>query len=279
MSDSRHGGFGPLARPALPSAIDLAKPLRRQWQVLKALVMLEIQNRFGRLGFASVFALLEPLMNVFMIYFFMDLMNRKPTHGTSLLFLVVSGILPLFMFIHVSVRVRGATTGTRNSARFPAETMLDAVLAHGIVQGMVNCTLLVGMLVGMALWGIREATPHSPTTAVAAILILFVFAIGAGLINATITTFLSFWQYMYSAVARITVLMSGVFLAPDTMPPQFRDVVAWNPIVHAIEWFRTAFYPIYPAIILDFGYLFTSVLGTLVVGLAITRVLRRRLDT
>jgi len=54
-------------------------------------------------------------------------------------------------------------------------------------------------------------------------------------------------------------------------------ILAWNPILHAVDWFRSSFYQEYDPHWLDRSYLSTVAVLTLLAGLGLERGLRRRL--
>ncbi|HZU91743.1 MAG TPA: hypothetical protein VE993_21000, partial [Stellaceae bacterium] len=64
---------------------------------------------------------------------------------------------------------------------------------------------------------------------------------------------------------------------PAAMPDRARHILAWNPILQAVDWFRAGFFEDYDPHWLARGYLVMLGLWTLLVGLALERSLRRRL--
>ena len=62
------------------------------------------------------------------------------------------------------------------------------------------------------------------------------------------------------------------------MPGWARDILAWNPLLHAIDWFRTGFFEAYQPHWLDASYLAVVAILSLLVGLALHRLLWRRLS-
>ena len=64
------------------------------------------------------------------------------------------------------------------------------------------------------------------------------------------------------------------------MDPQSwaRDTLAWNPLLHAIDWFRAGFFVDYQPHWLDRRYLLMAAVLSVLIGLALERGLRRRLS-
>ena len=74
------------------------------------------------------------------------------------------------------------------------------------------------------------------------------------------------------------IFLSGIHYMVDFMSPQVRDAISWNPLVHGIELFRIAFYPQFPSNVLDTTYFLYWVLGSLCIGLCLSRMFRRIVD-
>ena len=59
------------------------------------------------------------------------------------------------------------------------------------------------------------------------------------------------------------------------MPDWARDILAWNPLLHAIDWFREGFFASYRPHWLDRGYLLVAATLAILAGLALERGWRR----
>jgi len=70
---------------------------------------------------------------------------------------------------------------------------------------------------------------------------------------------------------------TGIFYVPGMMPDWARDILAWNPLLHAIDWFRAGFFVGYAPHWLDRSYLVILAVSALLTGLGLERGLRRRL--
>jgi capsular polysaccharide transport system permease protein len=83
------------------------------------------------------------------------------------------------------------------------------------------------------------------------------------------------WPYISIGANRALIILSGTLYVPDFLSPNIRYWLSFYPELHAIELFRTSFYPHYPAILLDTFYMtYTSILFV-VFGLVLERVTRR----
>jgi len=85
------------------------------------------------------------------------------------------------------------------------------------------------------------------------------------------------WETVDGMIARVLFFASGIFYQVEFLPPQIREILVWNPLVHAIEWVRYCIYPEYFTQILDREYLLGWGLVGAVFGLGMERLLRGRL--
>jgi capsular polysaccharide transport system permease protein len=106
---------------------------------------------------------------------------------------------------------------------------------------------------------------------------VWVFGCGFGFINAVINAFSKSWDKIWVQLTRLLYFCSGIFYVPGMMPEWIRDILAWNPLLHAVDWFRSGFFQEYEPHWLDRSYLSTVAIATLLAGFGLERGLRRRL--
>jgi capsular polysaccharide transport system permease protein len=76
-------------------------------------------------------------------------------------------------------------------------------------------------------------------------------AFGVSLSNTVLFLRYPIYEKILQIVNRPLFMLSGVFFLPDALPHPFRDILLYNPIVHAMMSFRKGFYPEYRAAVLD----------------------------
>jgi ABC-type polysaccharide/polyol phosphate export permease len=128
---------------------------------------------------------------------------------------------------------------------------------------------------GLWLYGVPEALPLAPLQCLAALAAITSLGIAVGLINAVISAYFFAWLYIYAVLIRGWLVFSGVLFVVDRMPPQLRDIAVWNPLSHAITWYRVGHYAGYPANSLDRQYLLVSAFVMLAVAWLVLTSTRR----
>jgi capsular polysaccharide transport system permease protein len=275
-----HADSAPAGTPAPPGGSELRTiglALYRQWLVLSAMILREARVRHGRsFSFAFTLGMLEPLIIIGAICLLFYLINRPPIYGNNMVLFVATGVFPVYLFIQTTSRMHEPLL-TAHVGRYPIEVPLDGVLAHATLHALASATVAVLFFAAFYACGEKDALPYDLGQALTALLAIYGFGVGAGIANAVVGRVVPLWGSIWPAISRASVHFSGIYYIVAFFPPGIRDEFAVNPMLHGVEWFRTAFFPFYPAIELDRGYLVWGMAVSVLLGLCLERVFRRRL--
>ncbi len=244
--------------------------LRLRMQVIRALMLHDIKLRFriSRAGYFLVLA--EPVFQYAAMFTVFHYIQRQPAFGSSLGVFLATGIVPYFLFMHLTMRVMGVVRSGRAYAKVQTVGFLDQALAKGLLEFLT--LILFGTLVfSLLVFFDQPAVPQRPLDLILSVLMLGVVAFGVGLINGVLTKIFKLYALLYSIFARSMLFLSGVFYVPATLPAIARQYLAWNPLLHGLEWFRIGFFESYPAVDLDRAYLGAWALGTVTLGVVLVR--------
>ncbi len=251
--------------------------LRTQWRVVHALIVRETRTRFGDSTLGYGWALLEPILHILTLsLFFAVLMHGRPPIGTQFFIFYYTGLIPYHVFVHTSSSLTFAVTSNGSLLQLPLVNTFDVILARALLELATDLTVAVILLAGFGALGLGTM-PDNFTGVSASLVAVWVFACGCGFINAAITGFFKSWDKIWSQVTRLLYFCSGIFYVPGNMPDWVRNILSWNPVLHAIDWFRSSFFIGYEPHWLDRTYLVTAAGLTLLVGLGLERSLRRQL--
>src|SRR5262249_51788979 len=146
-----------------------------------------------------------------------------------------------FVFVHTSSGMSHALTGNGPVLQLPPVTAFDVIAARGLLEFATDLTVAVILLCGFGAIGLAAA-PDDFWAPSAALVVTAAFGIGVGYTNAVITVFFRSWEKVYSQLTRALYFISGIFYVPAMMPDWARDALTWNPLLHAIDWFRAGFF-------------------------------------
>jgi capsular polysaccharide transport system permease protein len=194
--------------------------------------------------------------------------------GDSAPLYFATGILPFIVFNYPSRLMMQAISTNAPLLAFPVVTALDLILARAISEIITSFAVVI--VFAAILYGFDvQIWPREPTTAVAALCAVVFLAITMGIVNSVIQTFFKFWFVAYILLLICLYMVSGILFMTETVPEEIRWWLVWNPLLHGIDWFRSAYYEGYSNLTLDRGYLLIFGLFALAIGLVAERFTRR----
>ena len=129
------------------------------------------------------------------------------------------------------------------------------------------------MVVLVPLFG-GNTMPIDPQGAVLALFSAIYLGIGFGVLAAVITRIFPLFIIIYVGFLITFWLTGGVALNPEAMPTAIGDIIAYNPLLHCIEWMRKSYFMDAPTRLLSKSYVLSVATGTLTLGLLGERFLR-----
>jgi len=249
--------------------------LRHQGNVFLALLNREEERRRHN-PVEALLGVLEPLgfLVVMAALRYFTHTNAYVPVGTSQVVYLATGILPHYFFIVIATR--SSKDWTSASRRFPIEQRLDLYLVAIILRCADYLILGVLLFGGLYAYGISDAAPYDYGSIFQALAAIAMLGFGWGVFQLTIGEIFPVWAYINGAITRGLVLFSGIFFEPDTLPPDIRYPLSFNPILQAIALFKRGFYPNYSSLTLDKTYLLECAIAFVLMGLIFDRITRRR---
>ena len=249
--------------------------LSLQLRVIASLILRETRATFGTSPFGYVWAIITPTVGVGLLVFLFSLIDRQPPFGSSLALFFATGILTLQFFTELSNKLMTVFDANRALLTYPIIKDVDTLMARAI---LVAATYVVIMAVFYTMLFVLNLAPlpAHPEHVILAFLATFLLGLGFGTLNAVIASLWDTWTQIEKILTRPLFFISGIFYVPSQLPPQARDLLQWNPVLHLVEWFRNGFYPNYNSMLLDVSYPVSVGAGMLLVGLAGERLFRER---
>jgi capsular polysaccharide transport system permease protein len=242
-------------------------------RVVGALLLRETRTRFGvnRLGY--LWALAEPTLHVAIFIVIFRALDRASPIGTDTALFLATGVIPWLLFNHITDRTMKAIEANRALLAYPQVTPVDLVLSRMLLE---TATLLLVLI----LFGLTSFLTHgpyvidNPLTVLGAFLCLAAFATGLGLLGGAIAGVLPSFAPAFAMIRRPLYFVSGVFFLADRLPPFAREWLSFNPILHYVEWLRSAFFDDFESRFADPPFAIATALSALCLGLAAERLVR-----
>src|SRR5262245_52038782 len=241
-----------------------------QLRVVGALILRDTRTRHGRSALGYLWAIAEPLSYVALMATLFTVLGRHPPFGSDNALFFASGILPFTLFAALSRSVSGAIEANRALLTYPNVKPIDTLIARAVLEFSTSIIVMIVMFGGITILHKVDGPAHIDTIA-AAMLGLALLGFGVGMTNAAIEQVFPTWREIYSVLSRPLMVVTAVFFTLDSLPPSARDIVAYIPITHGVEFFRIGYYSGYRSSALDVAYLYECGLLMCLIGFACER--------
>lgn len=255
------------------------RALRSQVNVFSGLFFREAEMRRGRsfaLGYLA--SGIEPLIIVATIGLLFSVLSRTPPYGKNLMLFLGTGVFPIYLFIHTSMRIRQPLGAGLHRLRYPVEQPLDHIAVHAVLHILSSASMALLFFAGLYWSGVSAARPFDPLLAIEALATIFLLGLAMGLFNSVVARILPLWDVIWPAFARASLHFSGPYFVAAYLPPTIRWYFGLNPVLHGVNWFRHAFYPFYPDQMTSPSYILLFALGMLALGMLLEAGTRRYLE-
>ncbi len=244
-----------------------------QSRVVGALILREMHSRYAstRLGFA--WALADPLAQIVLLSSLWLAVARLPPLGSDVILFMATGVATFSLFRNVEQRTRNALSANAALLAYPVVKPIDFFIARFVLENAIFIGVLLALSLLMSALSFGHA-PAEPLQLLAAGSVTSIFALGLGMTGAVAFRFFPGMEKIFDLALRPLYFVSGIFFLPDDFPIEARDILALNPVLHAIAWVRDAVYPGYTSPVLEKGYLIASAGFFLVLGLLLEKRFR-----
>lgn len=254
----------------------LADTARIQGRVLLALMLREARTRYGGRQFGYLWALVEPVLHIVFFSLLFTLAGRVAALGDSIPVFLATGMATYLGFRNVMNRTRQGYGSGESLLGFPIVKVPDVFVARALLE-LATWILVTFLLLGGLIFLDYGPMPRDILVMLSAIMQLFAIGFGTGTLVGVISQFVPAVGSILKFPLRMLYFLSGVFFLPENMVPAFRDVIAWNPVMHGITLFRVGYFRFYDSNILDREYLAYWAIGSMLVGFLTTRVAQKPL--
>jgi capsular polysaccharide transport system permease protein len=247
-----------------------------QWRVLVALMLRDLQSRFFGSVFGHLIIIAWPLSHILILLIINTVSGRLAPYGDSAALWFATGVVPFLAFSYIARFMMLGIVFNKPLLVFPQVKVTDILFSRAILE-VLNAGLVILILFVIFLaYGI-DFMPINLVQACFAIGACMLLGLGFGIIHAIIAVGFRPWITGYALLNIIMWITSGVFFAAHSLPEPLRYLESFNPIVHGIEWMRSAYYEGYGSGYLDREYMIGFALFNICLGLLLERLVRGRL--
>jgi capsular polysaccharide transport system permease protein len=251
-------------------------PIAIQARVIKAIVLRDMQSRFGRTLWGSLIIVAWPLSHLVVLVSVYVFVRRVIPIGSDSAIFFGTGVLPYIFCLYPARFIMISLATNRSLLGLPAVKPSDIIIARCIVEVVSAFWVTCIFILGLFIFGV-DALPHHVNDAILAVLATLYLAVAMGWTAAVMFALIRGWLAVQIGFFILMYMGSGVFFIPTNLPAKFRDILWYNPLLHSVEWLRSAYYEGYGYGMLSKSYLVAYATIVLFIGIVLERATRGRL--
>lgn len=254
-----------------------AKGLDIQIRVIKALMIRELTTRFGRENIGFLWVMAEPLLFALLVGLLWRAIKGPEISGIDITAFAATGYIPLVLFRSTVSRSVSAFKANSSLLYHRQIKILDLILVRFLIEfiGHMMAYLFIGLLLHMA--GIFPV-PYDMGFVVLGWLYYSLFTLSVALLIAPLSEMSEILEKIIPVSTYLMIPFSGAFYLVSSLAPDAANFVLYSPPVHGMEMMRYGIFgpTTYPQY--DFFYPLAVCMPIMLIGLALCRSLRKRID-
>lgn len=222
---------------------------RTAWEVQRAvvfaLILREMKTRVGGQWVGAIWTLMEPLAHVLVVLAILStLRGSGPIPGIEYPVFLVTGLIPYFLFQHLSTRLMDGIDANRGLYAYRQVKPIDTLIARAVVELLMNL-LVYGVSLALLGWLGFHVIPTGPLEMMGVHTVLFCLGIAFGTFSAVITHGRPRLRSLIRIMMLPLYITSGILFPIHLAPLQIQEWLLLNPLLHLVELSRHAFIAAY----------------------------------
>jgi capsular polysaccharide transport system permease protein len=254
----------------------LARGWNIQLRVFKALMLRELTTRFGRENIGFLWIMVEPLLFAVLVGALWRAMKGPYEYGVDIVAFVVSGYIPLVLFRSSMSRAVSSFTANSSLMYHRQIKVLDLILVRFCIELVGH--MMAYIFVAVTLYQFHLFPwPHDLSMLLLGWCYYAFFTFAVVLVIAPLSEMSEAVEKFIPVTTYLMVPFSGAFYFVGSLFGNVAEIVLYSPPVHGMEMMRYGIFgpsidPEY-----DFIYPLGVSLPLILLGLVLTRIVRRRL--
>ena len=253
----------------------LARGAKIQFRVIGALIIRELQSRFGRENIGFLWFMVEPLLLAGGVTVIIYLSHYVMPDGLNPLPFHVVGYIGYMQFRTNANRAAAVIMSNRVLMYHRQVSMLDIMLGCTLLElGATFCAMMVMLCIFAALG--LSPLPQRPLLLISGMVLMWWYTTGIAMIICALGQFSESVERLVHPITYISLPFSGMLFRIDWLPQTARDIIQWFPLPQIIEIIREGIWGNLHSDYLNVPYVVAQCAGLTFLGLLGLRVARHR---
>jgi len=246
--------------------------------VLFALMLREMQGRFGKNRLGAFWFFFEPLAHVLILLLIYSALRSRYLPGIDMPIFLMHGIIPFLAFRNITLKSMEAVNANRGLLAYRQVKPFDMVAARAIVETLLM-TCVYGLILAALGWFFAyDIAIQQPLQWLLTLVTGGALAFGSALVFCVVIDALAELAAMIRIMYMPLYILSGIVFPLWMIPKDFLPLLLWNPYLHLIELLRGHSIAYYPRVDeVNLAYPATCAVLALFIGLWLYRARHLRL--
>jgi capsular polysaccharide transport system permease protein len=219
-----------------PRRATLLSQLRIQKRVIGALLLREVQLRYGREGLGAGWLVAEPLVFIFPVLTMWSFIRTRE-HGVPVMELCWTGYLPLMLFRHIGGLMIRTVSNNAAILYHRIVTPFDMLLTKILMECAQNVLGLVFSFVVLYMLGVIAFPENLPMFLVGYLYMIW-WCAAIGIFIAALSERSVWVEKIWFPLSYMYIAIGGCFYMAHWLPTRIRDIALLQPSLQAYEMIR-----------------------------------------
>jgi len=246
--------------------------------VIFALILREVQGRFGKNRLGAFWFVFEPMAHVLILLLIFSTLRNRYIPGVDMPLFLVQGIIPFLAFRNITLKSMEAVNANRGLLAYRQVKPFDMVTARAAVEALLMSCVYILILAMLGWFFTYDIVIHEPLQWLLVLMTGGALALGCALVFCVVIDAIPELTAMIRIMYMPLYILSGVIFPLWIIPKDFLPLLLWNPYLHLIELLREHSIAYYPRVAeVSLTYPATCAILMLFIGLGLYRTRRLRL--
>ncbi|MEA1982604.1 MAG: ABC transporter permease [Campylobacterota bacterium] len=236
--------------------------------VISALIMREIQTRFESKKFGYFWALLDAMTLIVGLVFLRGIIMEIKIIGVDVVVFLATSFLAFFLFKNIVNQSMNAFSSNKALFNYQQVKPIDTIISRIIIEVLLSLFATI-VLVVIGLYLEFNLSVKNFNMVLLAALWLALFGVSIGIFTAVVASFYQWFSKIVSFLMMPLLFLSALFYTVDSLPPEYRVYILYNPVTHFIEMLHGYYFQTLDTQYVDYLYMTYWTLIPLFLGLYI----------
>ncbi|MFG1272061.1 ABC transporter permease [Xanthobacter flavus] len=243
-------------------------------RVVGAVIMRDLQTRFGTGYFGFLLGLIMPLGHLTIAIGVTTLLGRPTPLGTDTPIFLMTGVLPFILWLYGHRQIMLTLLQNRPLLYFPGVDIFDLFAARIVIEVVSGTLVVLIVLATLAILGHELNVANWPEF-IYGLVRAWLMGVATGLIFGCLATLWGATIIAGNILGPLLWVASGVLFLPDGLPEKLRNFLSFNPLCQIVDGVRIAYFSEYSSSFYDMSLMDKSLLVLLALGMTLVPLTRK----